>query len=269
MSENNPISLSFDCQPLGRATRIQGAAETHTGLERDHNEDFYGADPERGVFIVADGLGGHNAGEYASRMAVEEILAFYQGHEDEPSQDLDHQALYHAHYRIKERSETSPAYYGMGTTVVLSRLAGNRMHIYGVGDSSVYLLRDSHLHQRVPVPPAGVNGLLQQLLRKRSGMRNIVTSALGPSQHLEIDSDLLEVQAGDVFLMCSDGLTNMISDEGIQTIIQECQEDLSQCCQSLIQKANEAGGIDNITGMILHVKETCEAARQDEIIPHT
>lgn len=266
MTPDSGNPFTFHCHTLGAESRIRGAGDTHTGMERDHNEDFYGADPERGLFIVADGLGGHNAGETASRMAVETLLSYYDKAEEPWTPDTDRAALRHAHETIQSMSQTSPELFGMGTTVVVLRLDGAEIHAFGVGDSSVFLFRDERLLKVIPSPPVGVYGLLQQIVHGRAENRHIVSCALGPSRELTIDAESVSVRNGDVFLMCSDGLTNMVTEHRIRALLSRHQEDPKTCCRRLIEDANQAGGMDNITGLLVRIQDAGVEAEKNETI---
>ncbi len=234
------------------ARAVRGAAETHTGLSRSNNEDFFGQDEERGVFIVADGLGGHNAGETASRLAVETLLATYKTNvETGPEKDLE--AIEHAHQTIKALSLKHDYYYGMGTTLVMMRHSEEGMHLYSVGDSSIYLLREGCLIKLLREESSGMKSLLQYIISSQPQSSHIVSCALGPSLKLNITTDFVDVQLGDIFLLCTDGLTNMVSEQAIQTVLTDGCSDLQACCQQLIREANDAGGLDNITGMLVQV----------------
>lgn len=250
--------MKFEGTSFASTYAIRGAAETHTGLTRKNNEDYFGQDPDRGVFIVADGLGGHNAGEKASQLAVETLLQIYQEQEEHtPHGDLE--AIERAHLTIKDLSIKHDHYHGMGTTLVMMRYNGEGMHLYSVGDSSIYLLREGTLVKLLREEGTGVRGLLQSILAAQPNASNLVTCALGPSLKLDIVTDFVNSQPGDVFLLCTDGLTNMMSEEEIQMILSNGTSDLKACCQQLITEANAAGGRDNITGMLVEVAHPAPA----------
>jgi protein phosphatase len=244
--------MKLEGTSFSNARAIRGAAETHTGLTRTNNEDYFGQDPDRGVFIVADGLGGHNAGEKASQLAVETLLEIYK-EQEEHSHDGDLEAIEHAHLTIKELSTQYEHFKGMGTTLVMMRYNGKGMHLYSVGDSSIYLLREGTLIKLLREEATGMRGLLQSIIASEPNPSHLVSCALGPSRKLDIVTEFVDAQHGDVFLLCTDGLTNMMSELDIQIILSDGTSDLVACCQQLIAQANAAGGRDNITGMLVEV----------------
>ena len=247
--------MKLESTSFTSASIIRGAAETHTGLTRANNEDYFGQDADRGVFIVADGLGGHNAGEKASQLAVETLLQIFQ-EQDEHSHEGDLEAIEHAHLTIKELSREHLEYNGMGTTLVMMRYNGEGMHLYSVGDSSIYLLRDGTLMKLLREDMSGMRGLLQSIMASPAAPSNFVSCALGPSVKLNIVTDFVSAQPGDLFLLCTDGLTNMMSEVDIQEVLSEGAADLKACCRQLIAQANAAGGHDNITGMVVEVSHS-------------
>lgn len=245
LEQSDLVEESTFCSPT-----LFAAAKTDQGRTRENNEDFFGADAQSGIFVVADGLGGHNAGERASRLAVEHILSGYA--QDEPnSPERDRSILTHAHRQIKRESLEQAELNGMGTTVVMMRITGNRAWLYGVGDSSIFRLRHGNFQRIMPEEYSGLEALLQPF--RPPSARHVVHCALGPSPVLDIDTDRHELEPGDLYLLCTDGLTNMIERNEIRRILIQAGHDLPACCRHLIDFANEAGGLDNVTAMLVRI----------------
>ncbi len=245
-------------------------AMTDVGVRRDHNEDDVAVFPEHGVAILADGMGGYNAGEVASAMAVsvigEMIKTERSGIEAEQinaqtgfteASMLVRQSVEAANEAIYRTARTEEACAGMGTTVLVTYLYGDRITAAHVGDSRMYRLRDKRLthvtedhslvHEQVR------RGLLSADDARNSRIKNLVTRALGVEPGVE--PDLVEdmVRAGDLYLMSSDGLTDVVSDEAIVHVLMEQQSQLPKAAKLLIDMANKAGGPDNISVILIKV----------------
>ena len=143
----------------------------------------------------------------------------------------------------------------MGTTLVMMRYNGEGMHLYSVGDSSIYLFRGGHLIKLLREDTTGMSGLLLHIISSQPGSSHLVTCALGPSLTLDITQEFVDALPNDLFLLCTDGLTNMLSEQEIEAVLTSDASDLQACCQTLIQKANAAGGLDNITGMLVRITD--------------
>jgi serine/threonine protein phosphatase PrpC len=229
-------------------------AGTDTGLQRRANEDSLLA--RSPLFVVADGMGGAQAGEVASRIAVE---SFQRGLEDasQPEHALASLALA-ANSRIHELSHSNAEQAGMGTTLTAVYVGEQEVAIAHVGDSRAYCLRDGELLRLTDD-----HSLVDELLRQgrltpeeavEHPQRSVITRALGPEGTVEVDTRSFQARAGDVFLLCSDGLTTMLAEEQIAEILRAHQR-LSDAGESLIAAANEAGGRDNITVVLLRLEE--------------
>jgi protein phosphatase len=235
-----------------RATEI--VALTDTGLQRRDNEDAKFA--RAPVFVVADGMGGAQAGEVASKMAIE---AFEQGLPDSgsPEEQLSARAR-EANTRIHAISREQHERAGMGTTLTAAHLGEHDLAIAHVGDSRAYLFRDGEL-QRLTRDHSLVDELVRQgkLTAEQAAehpQRSIITRALGPEEHVEVDTFTYPLRPGDVVLLCSDGLTSMVSEEEMAATLASSST-LEQAGQTLIREANEAGGRDNITVVLFRVEE--------------
>jgi len=246
--------------------RIVSAGLTDLGKCRLHNEDSFAFSDEQGLYIVADGMGGHAAGEIASRTAVSVIFDFVshqftKGDATWPpgidaSLDHHHQVLMAAAHAANQclcnLSEKNAQYTGMGTTLVAMMVNGANAYIAHVGDSRVYLLRDKHLqmltHDHTWVNEQVQRNLLSTEEAREHRWRNVITRALGSTCNLAVDAVKKEIRLGDWFLLCSDGLTSMVADAEIEGILsQGADADPRQVCRLLVDKANAAGGEDNIS----------------------
>ena len=228
--------------------------KTDTGRQRRENEDS--AYVRAPVFVVADGMGGAQAGEVASQIAIE---TFEQGLPDggTPEQRLADRVR-DANHRIYDRSRTEQGREGMGTTLTAAYLDGSQLALAHVGDSRAYLFRDGQL-TRLTQDHSLVDELVRQgkLTEEQAAehpQRSIITRALGPEPEVEVDAFTYPVQAGDVLLLCSDGLTSMITEERIAEILRSAPT-LEKAGNRLIEEANEAGGRDNITVVLSRLEE--------------
>jgi protein phosphatase len=238
---------------------------TDVGRRRENNQDRLLVDDARGVYAVADGMGGHAAGEVASRIAIEALAdAMSNGDFDagslvaeEAAQRLE-SAFVEGNRRICESVVTRGEWRGMGTTIVALVALADRAVIGHVGDSRAYLLRDGVL-RRLTNDHSWVSeqvrlGLLSDEEADRHPMRNIITRALGNREELEVDLTEQPLQADDIFLLCSDGLNTMLSDDEIGGILGNHGEDPEAACRTLVDEANARGGEDNITVVILSAR---------------
>jgi len=241
--------------------------KTDTGRQRRDNEDS--AFARAPVFVVADGMGGAQAGEVASRIAVE---AFEQGLPDSGSPEERLAArVREANQQIYERSRADRGRAGMGTTLTAAYVDDTHVAIAHVGDSRAYLFRDGTL-QRLTQDHSLVDELVRRgkLTEEQAAehpQRSIITRALGPEPDVEVDTWTYPARAGDVVLLCSDGLTSMISEERVKAVLVE-HENLDEAADELIREANEAGGRDNITVVLFRLEEVGadEAAGEDTMV---
>ncbi len=250
--------------------KIQHVEVSDTGKVREHNEDAIAADMEVGLLVLADGMGGYNAGEVASGIAVRTITSMVQeGVDREDRGDLDahsgmvrqsiilRDAIARANKIIYQTAQSQPQCEGMGTTIVACLFHDNRVSIAHVGDSRLYRLRDGRFEQMTMD-----HSLLQELVDRgfyspeeaqRATNRNYVTRALGvePSVEIEIRED--EVFQDDIYVLCSDGLSDMVEDEDIHLTISTFSANLDMVGKQLIQLTNDNGGRDNVSVIIARV----------------
>lgn len=240
---------------------------TDVGKKREINEDYvYVADGPVGnipnLFVVADGMGGHKAGDFASRYAVETLKEHIQNNEGMGPEVIIMEAVREANRRIIEEAAKDVSHEGMGTTLVVATIIEHTLYFANVGDSRLYLIRDeikqlSKDHSLVEemVRLGGIN----QEEAKHHPDKNIITRAIGVKEDVEADFFEYRLQKGDTILMCTDGLTNMVEDEEIFRIVKSGR-DVVEIVEELVEKANENGGKDNI-GIVIVQPFTGEVDR--------
>jgi len=257
-------------------THFTMASQTDTGLVRDHNEDVVLIDDRIGLALLADGMGGYNAGEIAARMAVDIIAegvaqAFDAQRSGETLDKIDpatglsqaglilRSQILRANEAIFESALNNPEYEGMGTTVVAVLLTGRRLVVAHVGDSRCYRLR-----RGVLVALTRDHSLLQEQIdcgewKEESARnfphKNLVTRALGAERYAQVDLAEHFTEAGDLYLLCSDGLTDMLDSSQIVRVLLEKTDDLARKTVLLIRAANEQGGRDNISVALIDVSD--------------
>lgn len=244
--------------------RVRFAGETDVGMKRTHNEDnLYLPDEER-LIMVADGMGGHAAGDLASKLAVETVSAFFHATAEDPKitwpfmidrgNQLDENRLVTgiklANLKIYEMAQRDARSRGMGTTLVACLFCDAQVMVAHVGDSRVYLVRDGRIRQLTED-----HSLLNDYIKMkrispedvdRFPHKNVIVRALGMKETVAVDVVQREPRIGDVFLLCSDGLSGMVdSPEMLRLVMAE--KDLDRCCERLVELANANGGVDNIT----------------------
>ncbi len=233
---------------------------TDIGRKRKLNQDYvYTSEMAVGhlpnLFLVADGMGGHKAGDYASRCAIETIVEYASNCEDESVVGTLEKAIHRANDVIREKSEADEALNGMGTTLVAATInADNIMCVANVGDSRLYVINNKEIKQ-ITRDHSYVEEMVRMGEIKREQARthpdkNIITRALGVEEKLDVDFFNVRLDPGDIVLLCSDGLTNMIEDEEIRMILQG-QRDLVEKAESLVDAANDNGGKDNIAVVLV------------------
>jgi serine/threonine protein phosphatase PrpC len=237
--------------------RIVAGAATDIGRVREGNEDSFLVDDP--LFVVADGMGGHRGGEVASSLALETLRTlFHQG-----KGDLDEQ-VQEANRTIVERSLHDQSVAGMGTTLTAALAEGERLRLAHVGDSRAYLLRRDELtlltEDHTLVHRMVTEGEISEEEAEAHPQRSVLTRALGVDLWVDIDDLVVEVEKGDRLLLCTDGLTAMISNEHIRQILTE-RPDPQAAADALVSAADEAGGIDNITVVVLDFAEEGEPHR--------
>lgn len=233
----------------------EAAARTSTGRVRASNEDSYGYRAERGIFVVCDGMGGAAGGEVASRMTVQKILERMTSDSADGPEAL-HEAIAEANRAVLDCAERDPGLYGMGTTLVALLLRSGSALIAHAGDSRCYLFRDGQLSRCTQD-----HSLVDEQLRlgtmtreeaERSPFRSVITRAVGTQKAVMEEVREIEVRPGDVFLLCSDGLTREVREEAMADVLR-AEADLDAAATRLVDAANEAGGRDNVTCLLARV----------------
>lgn len=232
---------------------------TDPGLLRTVNQDDFFIDPEGRFFVVADGMGGHAGGQEASQLATDAIQAYLEQHWDspEPSEKILEQALYEANKAILQDQQTHPERADMGTTVVVVIFRKDQPWFAHVGDSRLYRLRNSKLEQITEdhtwVARAMSAGDLTPEEARSHPWRHVLSQCLGRKDLQEVDVQPLDVQAGDSLLLCTDGLTEELSDNLISSALVKHLPNKEEAVANLIEGAKEKGGKDNITVVIVEV----------------
>jgi serine/threonine protein phosphatase PrpC len=230
---------------------------TDPGCQRNNNEDYFISDSSRGIFIVADGMGGANAGEYASRLSAETLYEFLLKADDELSLSEFEQGFIQANAVVREASGESSELEGMGTTLVAARLVDRvRFQLASVGDSRAYHLSDNQLSvltkDHTWVTEVGSRlGLTEEAI-KHHPMRHVLTMAIGVSEELRVDSQVVTVFSGDQIILCSDGLHGVIDEKILESTLKS-EKSLVDKAHYLIEAARERGGPDNITVVLIRI----------------
>ncbi len=261
--------------------KLQIVEATDVGQVRDHNEDFIASDASRGIAVLADGMGGLNAGEVASSMSVHVVMDELLGLVDETSdlqqpgsksgdsQDLVKEAVQaaveNANSAVFHVSQTQPQCRGMGTTIVTALFNDNKIAVGHIGDSRMYCYRDGEL-SRITKDHSFVQDLIDKGLytedqARNSSQKNVVTRALGIAPAVEVEVHTHDALVGDLYLMCSDGLSDLVTDADIQKIIELFGADMKGMAAQLIAIANANGGKDNISVILIRVKKAYPAGK--------
>ena len=249
---------------MGGPLRIEVAGETNVGMKRNHNEDNFSITEESGLYIVADGMGGHASGEVASKMAVDSLQEFFAATANDPERTwpykMDRSKGYEenrlitgiklANLRIYESAQRDARQRGMGTTIVTMFAVEDGVYVAHVGDSRVYRVRDNKIEQLTED-----HSLLNDYIKMKRltpeeiqnfPHKNVIVRALGMKDTVKVDTRFEQPRAGDTYLLCSDGLSGPVSDPEMQEITSN-SPDLKTAATRLIEKANAHGGPDNVT----------------------
>ena len=255
--------------------KVIAAGSTDIGMKRTHNEDSLYIFPETHLYMVADGMGGHSSGEVASQMAVETVAEFFKAtaednevtwpFKEDRSKNYDSNRLVTsiklANQRIYEAALRDARYRGMGTTIVTVSFVDNKLFVAHVGDSRVYRLRENRIEQLTED-----HSLLNDYIKMKKltseeienfPHKNVIVRALGMKDAVEVDIQCVEMKAGDIYLLCSDGLSGMVTDEELHELVTRRNRDartdaeLQEIVRELIDIANQYGGNDNITVLLL------------------
>ncbi|MDR2614240.1 MAG: Stp1/IreP family PP2C-type Ser/Thr phosphatase [Candidatus Accumulibacter sp.] len=248
---------------------LEIVARTDPGKVRGHNEDAVFIDPARGLAILADGMGGYNAGEVASGIATSFLASALETSFFDPvdgvseaggrpsASDSFAESIRQANLAIYNAACSEPVYAGMGTTLVMALFFDNRITVAHIGDSRLYRLRDgrftamtrdhSLLQEQID------RGMISTEEARFARNKNLVTRALGVEPSVESEIHTYDARPGDIYLLCSDGLNDMVSDEEIHQILRRRPDDLAMAADRLVWAANEHGGRDNVSVILIRV----------------
>ncbi len=252
---------------LFRGDNMIYKAVSDVGNVRSVNEDFGAAQilgsgkDEVGIFAIADGMGGHNKGEVASRIAVENVMEYLKGKVESAENDIDSivvenliKSYESSNDMILKEAQKSEAFHGMGTTLTVAVIAKGKMYVGNVGDSRCYLFSEKKLHRVTNdnslVQEMVLKGLITEEEARRHPQRNIITRAVGLDKPLKVDVYERDVIKGDHILLTTDGLTNMVAHDEMQEVILNF-ENIDQSCEELLSRAKDSGGDDNIS--LVHI----------------
>jgi serine/threonine protein phosphatase PrpC len=250
--------------------QVLAVGQTSVGKVRKNNEDAFSLSLDKGLLVVADGMGGSASGEIASRMAVDVITSYFNEsaasiktpligtYNDNFTEttNLLGSAVRLANTAIYEASGTNAQWQGMGTTIVCALLHNRKLSIAHVGDSRLYLIRAGHIEQLTDDHSVVAEQIKRELISReeaeKSEIRNILTRAVGNEAEVQVDLNELNMLDDDILVLCTDGLTNMVRDEEILSVVLSGQ-DPAVASQRLVEMANEAGGQDNITAVAAYI----------------
>ncbi len=271
---NSPEPRPVTTQNMQFNNKIEVYALTDAGVKRSHNEDSIAAEPRLGLALVADGMGGYKGGEVASALAANTIVSEFEEslnnleaqYGAEPDSEYSphslaiRDAIIKSNKIIHNAAQSQPQYHGMGTTIVLVLFYDNRLTIAHVGDSRLYRFRNDALEQ-ITVD----HTLLQELIArgfyteeeaKQSQNKNLVTRALGIDPDVEVDIQEDIALPDDIYLLCSDGLNDMVEDHDIYLTLKRYNDNLDQAVTELIKQAKENGGKDNVSAILVRPSST-------------
>ena len=257
---------------------LEIATCTDPGMVRSHNEDSVAADPANGLVVLADGMGGYNAGEVASGMATTVIVTEMRqlltgvkphdvdkGSSEEIAARLVREQVLKANTSIFQAAQSQPQYAGMGTTLVVCLFYDNRVLVAHLGDSRLYMLREGKFKQVTRdhslLQEQIDSGIITAEQAKKAAHKNLVTKALGIDPVVEPEIHEYAAKPGDVYLLCSDGLCDMVEDEDIGMTLQALGGNLKLAAQQLVQMANDNGGRDNVSVILVRVLREYPGAR--------
>ena len=257
---------------------LEFVSATDPGRVRSHNEDSIGTDTEIGLAILADGMGGYNAGEVASGIAVavvssetKRVLSGSRLTDVDPATGLTEAeqiakaSSTKANMSIFEAARSQPQYSGMGTTLVVALFFDNRICVAHVGDSRLYRMRGDSFEQisrdHSLLQEQIDSGMITKEDAKLSQNKNLVTRALGIDSEVDTEVHVYDTKLGDIYLLCSDGLSDMVEDEDMQLTLSSLQTNLQLAADQLVQQANDNGGRDNISVILVKVKDDYAAPK--------
>lgn len=244
--------------------RLTTAAATHAGQIRGFNDDSIAQDAAIGAFVLADGMGGHNAGDLAAELATRTVIEQLAKGGSRGAQDRVRDAIAEANQAIARAARTDSARIGMGTTVAIALFGTSRVTVGHVGDSRVYRLRGGRLklltRDHSVLQEQAETGLLDRESARVSQNRSLVTRALGAGYDATPEIGEFDVLPDDLFLLCSDGLNDMVDDADIELALAELGCNLDMAAETLVELANDNGGQDNISVVLVRVEGDAQAA---------
>lgn len=258
--------------------KYRGIGSTDVGLVRSQNEDAFIILPEENLFVVADGMGGHNSGEVASQLTISAMKSFFEDPDLDERLREDHQESRNlvscpssfAEFRLKRSVESANrSIYNtaarfescreMGTTVVSAYFVKSRLYVAFVGDSRLYRIRDGKIEQMTEDHSLANEYVKMKVIRKEDvrnfPYRNVIVRALGLQSKVDVETFYRTSKVGDLYLLCSDGLSDLVEDREILDLIQSSGHNLSVANEALIERAKFYGGVDNITTLLIAVEE--------------
>lgn len=261
---------AFERALMDLSKALEIATATDSGMVRSHNEDSIFADATSGFVILADGMGGYNAGEVASGIAaamlgtgLKQVLDGADPGSIEPENGetlavkILREQIAGANASIYQAAKSQPQYAGMGTTLVVGLFYDNRLSVAHIGDSRLYRLRGDEFKQITRdhslLQEQIDSGMITEEMARFSQNRNLVTRALGIDNEVEPEIHTYEVEVGDIYLLCSDGLNDMVEDDEIQLTLSSLQANLQLASQQLVQMANDNGGRDNVSVILVRI----------------
>ncbi len=257
------------------SSKLTVQAFTDVGLKREHNEDYYGFVDDLGIYVVCDGMGGHASGEVASRMTVEHVVEFVNDHQNTPPETMPYghmsgatqaetllsNAIQYANDRVYVEGMKDPKLEGMGTTIVAVLAEADRLVVGHVGDSRVYCFNKEARLSQVTRDHSLLNYKIdrgelktaEEIANFEQG--NIIVRAIGLKDYVSPEVQTVVRRPNDIFLLCSDGLTDLVDDWLIENVMDANSETLDEGNEALVRMANDRGGKDNITVMMLRVDD--------------
>jgi len=252
---------------IGRVATI-----TDTGRKRRRNEDAYVSEPP--LFAIADGMGGAQAGEVASRLAAAAVREPVPRALAAGGEERIFELIQEANRRVYDRSNTDPNTSGMGTTMTVALVEDANVAFGHVGDSRAYLIRDGRMEQLTEdhslVNELMKSGKLSREEAQTHPQKSVITRAVGTDPDVDVDTFTVPVQTGDLFLLCSDGLTDVVSEDEILDLVERNRQDIDRALRALVKEANRGGGEDNITVVAFEIAEDAvhDGRTQEQALPH-
>ncbi len=251
---------------IGRVATI-----TDTGRKRRRNEDAYVSEPP--LFAIADGMGGAQAGEVASRLAAAAVREPVPRALAAGGEERIFELIQEANRRVYDRSNTDPNTSGMGTTMTVALVEDANVAFGHVGDSRAYLIRDGRMEQLTEdhslVNELMKSGKLSREEAQTHPQKSVITRAVGTDPDVDVDTFTVPVQTGDLFLLCSDGLTDVVSEDEILDLVERNRQDIDRALRALVKEANRGGGEDNITVVAFEIAEDAvhDGRTQEQALP--